>query len=139
VIPRSKPAEPAKSQLVFDGEPVATMVEGRLLEAQFEFGSVHVLILSDDCPYEEILHVYLLDDDLNALEHIELGTPLVSGVLRDVAIEGSDTVTFSFDGSTKYRLTVHPQPKRSIRSLPSGARRRAGSWIQPKRLELSAD
>ena len=100
------------SAVLRDGEPVGTVLDGAVLEAQYEIGGAFLLLVSDDCPYEETLHAYLIDEQGKVLDRADLGYAYTSGVLRNIKVTGEDTLEFEFTGSSLYRLVVHSRPRR---------------------------
>ncbi|MEX1365485.1 MAG: hypothetical protein AB1Z98_20325 [Nannocystaceae bacterium] len=99
-----------------------TTVPGLVLEAQLERpGSParFVLLLTDDSPFEETLHMVLLGEDGRVLEHQQLDQPYTSGLLQDLHIEAPDMLRFRFFGDYTHHLQIHSRPR--------GLRRR---WLQ---------
>src|SRR5262249_47197936 len=82
-------------------------VDGTLLEAQFELGDGSRLIwLTDDSPYDEGLHVYLLGPGNVVEDALEAGADFAAGILKFRRI-GSRSVEFQFFLNTSlYRLEV---------------------------------
>ncbi|MEJ7616696.1 MAG: hypothetical protein WKF30_06940 [Pyrinomonadaceae bacterium] len=114
-----------RAVLARDSRAVTAEVEGVILEAQFELSDGCVLILmTDDSPYDEGLHVYLLEQDDSIEDALEagaifgMGSP---GILK-IAKTGMDWVEFEFflNGSV-YRLEVVRQARLRLR-LPMGWR-----------------
>ena len=64
-----------QARLMRDGAATEWRVDGVLLEAQFERddGSV-LLLLTEDSPYDELLHVYLLDGGGALVDALEAGS-----------------------------------------------------------------
>lgn len=112
-------------------------VEGIVLEAQFSVGEFGLLVLSDDCPYEEILHFSLLDASLRLADGLELGAPYTAGVFALTGFTDAPGITFTFDGDALYELVIHRSPRRVLRPSIRGVRRRGG-WLKPRYLELRA-
>ena len=88
-------------------------VNGRLLEAQFSCDSGFVIFMSNDCPFEERLYVYLLDASCVVIDVLQFGIPYQPGVFRDVAITSSGSITFSFF-DTEERFVITVKLRRSI-------------------------
>lgn len=82
-------------------------VEGSVLEKQYELEGGCVLIwLTDDSPYDEGLHVYLVDQSDSILDAVEAGADFTSGILK-IVDTGTDWVEFEFfSNDSVYRLQV---------------------------------
>ena len=99
-----------RSQLLWRGEPTTVRVDGVTLEQQLQLGDRYLLFLTEDSPYEEGLHIYLLDRDRRVLDGLELAAAYASGILRDVQPDGDGAVSFSFFGDDRWRLEVNDTP-----------------------------
>jgi hypothetical protein len=99
--------------------PVAE-VDGIVLDAQFELDDGSKLIwLTDDSPYDEGLHIYLLGRDDIPEDSVEAGAVFAGGILKFREI-GSRWVDFAFFLNSKvYRLEVQERPRFRLR-LPTG-------------------
>ncbi|MBN1610639.1 MAG: hypothetical protein JW940_28675 [Polyangiaceae bacterium] len=97
-------------------------VDGALLEAQFELDDGSRLIwLSDDSPYDEGLHVYLLGPDDTLEDSLQASADFTAGILKFHEI-GSGWVDFEFfKNSVVYRLEVEPTSRYRL-WLPTGWR-----------------
>lgn len=61
-------------------------VEGKTLEAQFVNSAGELLlVLTDDCPFEETLRLVLLSPDLDVVDSLELASPYDSFVVQQVS------------------------------------------------------
>jgi hypothetical protein len=96
-----------RSELLWQGEPTAIRLDGVILEQQLRVAGGYLLFLTEDSPFEEALHIYFLDDDKRVVDGLELSAPYASGLLRDVAVDGDDAVSFSFFGDDRWRVEVH--------------------------------
>ncbi len=106
-------------------------VDAAALLAQYRFASGDVLlVLDEDVPFEEALHLVLLRDG-RILDHLVLGAPYVAGIYRELAMS-DDALHFAFWGDERLILT---RSTRAPRSLPQGARRRGG-WFVRRHLAL---
>jgi|SRR5579875_344617 len=95
--------------LFFQGA-FAGQVEGSVLEGQYRCGNRYLLLTTDDIPYEETLHIFLLDEELRPLDKVSLRQMYHSGLLRDV-VAGDERIEFSFFGEERWLLTVHTTAK----------------------------
>lgn len=114
---------------------VSVTFDAASLLAQYETiaGDV-LLVLDDDCPYEEQLHLVLVRHN-KVIDHLVIGAPYATGVFRELDIDG-DTLRFSFSGDDQMVLDV-PIDGTAPRSLPAGIRRRGG-WFASRHLRLTA-
>jgi hypothetical protein len=108
------------SILARDGRVLDVEVEGIILEAQFELEGGCVLIwLTDDSPYDEGLHVYLLDQNDTISDALEAGADFAPGILK-IANSGDDWVEFEFfSNDSIYRLEVAKEASLRL-LLPAG-------------------
>ncbi|MBI1353593.1 MAG: hypothetical protein GC160_04550 [Acidobacteria bacterium] len=125
----------AASELLRDGAAVGTVVEGAVLEAQYETDCGEILLFAtDDSPYEEQLHIYLLDSDSQVQESLHIGQAYTPGILKDLRADPGDSVTFRFFSDGSFRLRLLDEPKRQWGS-PRGVRSKPGAFAK-RRLEL---
>lgn len=114
-----------QARLLRDGVDTEWRVDGVLLEAQFERddGSV-LLLLTEDSPYDELLHVYLLDGGGTLVDALEAGSRsgLGGAGILELRRHGGDWLELGFlKGSPDFRIQVLAQPQ--IRVLaPQGWR-----------------
>ncbi len=104
-----------------EGKTISVEVDGTLIEAQFELNDGRYLIwLTEDCPFDEMLHVYLIDRDGTVEDSVEAGAPGgmgPSGILSFLDV-GENWVKFSFFGKDMVcSLELSPNPK-IFRPLP---------------------
>lgn len=108
--------ETPKSRLVFDGEPLDLVLEGIVLEGQFRCRHGYLLLTTEDVPYEEGLHMTLVDPAWRVLDQLEASLPYNPGIVKDMAVADEDELRFEFMGQV-WSLAVLPRPRR----LPQGA------------------
>jgi len=105
--------------LSFDGHRIETVVPGRVLAAQFESEGLFLLLFTDDNPYEECLHVILLDEGGNLLDTVELANPYSPGMLDGLRVSSPDSVDFGFFGNDHWRLTILKESKLHLLQSPA--------------------
>jgi hypothetical protein len=105
-----------------DGKPLGLVLQGVFLEAQFELGDGRGLLwLTEDSPYEEGLHIYLLGRDGGLEDAVEAGATFSPGLL-ELGERGEDHVEFAFfRNGVVYRLEVAREARFRVR-LPVGWR-----------------
>ncbi|MGD2154377.1 MAG: hypothetical protein PVG79_13995 [Gemmatimonadales bacterium] len=115
---------PLRSRLKRHGQPSDLILEGVRLEAAFRLDDGrYLLMLSDDTPFEEILHVYLLSDALEVRDRAEIGGTYVPGPVRDIAAGPGGCVRFAFAGDQRFELRVRDKPRRwKLRTAPGVGR-----------------
>jgi hypothetical protein len=99
------------AHLLVDGRP-GERIAGAVLEMQYALtidgAAFFVLFVTHGSPYEELLHVYLIDPAGRVVERLELGGAYAPGVLRDVRVLGEHELAFDFQGPR--RLVVRERP-----------------------------
>jgi len=114
------------------GEPV--VLDAACLLAQYAVsGTDTLLVLDEDTPYEERLHLVLLRDD-RMLDHVTIGAPYATGAFRPVELS-VDTLRFRFERDARWTLAIDGNGRRGIGGLPPGATRRTG-MLAPRYIKL---
>lgn len=133
------PAESPQSELLDDGRPTGISVPGVVLEAQYTCGEWHLLFTTEDVPFEEALHILLLDRQLHRLDDVELSHLYAAGALTGLETSGDEPAArFSFFGGDRWELRVLSAPRRLSRSeAPVGVKARVSRMLTPKYLALS--
>jgi hypothetical protein len=130
------PGDMPKSRVVAGGAATATVVEGVVLEAQFRSEQGFLLLTSDDTPFEEALHVRLLDAQYRLLDGVDLGQAYHPGLLRNLRVSGDAELCFSFFGDDSWLLRVEPQARLRWGLRPYASVRYTGPWLRRHRLHL---
>jgi hypothetical protein len=116
-----------QSELLWRGEPLGVRVDGVTLEHQVSLDAGSLLFLTEDSPYEEGLHIYLVDEERQLVDGLELAGPYAAGLLRDVVAEDQRAVSFTFFGDDRWRVEVHDPPLGSLRArIAAPAKRKPG-------------
>ncbi len=106
--------EDSKSQLLFEGREII-VANGEIIEAQFKTDSgQYLLIISDNCPYEDGINFYLFSDDLKILDQLSICQSYTSVQFENVQIIDDSTIEFSFVSEKKNRVKITPKGKRSL-------------------------
>lgn len=104
-------------------------LDGFVLEAQFACGTRHLVFTTEDVPYEECLHIHLLDARLQVLDHLALSAWYSPGILRRLEIAGPRTLRFSFfDADERWSLAVFDAAQWRPGFGRHPVQRRAGFW-----------
>ena len=120
------PAETPMSHLLRQGRPTGVRLAGSVLEKQFRAPQGDLLFLTEDCPYEEGLHIYLLGGESAVLDAVELGAAYAPGILSILAAGPGERVCFSFFGGDEWSLELLPRPEfgLGLKGLPVVRRKR---------------
>lgn len=116
------------------GSDAVVRLDAAVLVAQYAVtGTRTLVVLDDDTPYEERLHLVLLEGE-RVLDHLVIGGPYASGVFRPEDGSG-DALHFRFESDVMWTLSVGAAGRRGLGGLPDGARRRTG-LLAPRYLML---
>ncbi|HYO53310.1 hypothetical protein [Archangium sp.] len=80
-------------------------------------GTHYLLLTTQGSPFEETLHLCLLNETLSLLDEQHLGQAYTPGLLRDVTRLSEWQFQFSFPGDERWTLTVLQHPKHQWKSL----------------------
>ena len=129
----SSPARPIRLAAIDDGAVIE--VDAASLLAQYLLADRDVLlVLDEDMPYEEQLHLVLVRGNA-IIDHLVIGAPYATGIFRELEVRG-DTLAFSFEGDAVWTVGLNSHGSRMPAGLPSGARHRGG-WLARHYLSLS--
>lgn len=123
---RLKPSQSVEgsSELWSSEAKLDQLVPGIQLEAQFAVGNatepLFLLLTSDDSPFEEQIHILLVDAFGSVVEQAQLGGPYAPGILKNLRIVSSEQLSFDFQGPVV--VTVHPKPR---------------GWLRRRRLDVN--
>lgn len=120
-------AEPV-SEILRNGQATGRQVAGAVLEAAAQWQSFMLLFTTDDTPFEELLHIHLLDAQLNLLDCATVGGMYSTGSFSLLDAAEPDTVRFRFIGGTDWSVQVLPEPgfRVPLLSEPTGVSRPLG-------------
>ena len=93
-----------------------------------------LLVLDEDLPYEEQLHLVLVRGTA-IIDHVVIGAPYASGIFHEVGLD-HDRLSFRFEGNAVWIVGVDHRGSHMPASLPPGARHRGG-WLRRHHLMLS--
>ncbi|WP_437277940.1 hypothetical protein WME90_43055 [Sorangium sp. So ce375] len=127
--------EKHRARVARNGDLLAVAVDGVCLEAQFELSDGSALLwLTEDSPYDEGLHIYLLGQNGCIEDALEAGADFTAGLLK-IGELGGDYVNFEFfTNMNVYQLNVTRKPGLRLR-LPAGWKYK--HWLKSHRLTLS--
>jgi len=99
-------------QLLLQQHLTGRTLRGRKLVDQFASGQRYVLITDDDNPFEEVLHIYLLDLELNVLDELDLCQPYTPGVYQ-LHRHDDRHISFRFFDDRLWSLQIREEPRPS--------------------------
>lgn len=113
-----------KSKLILNGHELID-IDGVVLEAQFSLNRGQYLIFTTDgCPFEEGLHLMLLDQSYRILDQINISQEYNSGQLDGFEIVSNAILEFSFLSKNKTKVVIFSEGKRVLfPSLKSNVQR----------------
>ncbi|MGH1346021.1 MAG: hypothetical protein ACRBN8_30940 [Nannocystales bacterium] len=96
------------SRAATGGEPrIEAEVEGVVLEGELALGSGEFVLWStQDCPYEETLHITLLGPRGEVLDTRDVGRPMQPAVFQNLVTLGDGVAEFDFFPEERLRLEV---------------------------------
>jgi hypothetical protein len=98
---------PEQSIIKLSGSDKTVEVRGSVLEAQLELKNGWALILTtENSPYDEALHVTLLDKNLEVLDQVELSEDMTPGIVADIKIIDGERLQFMFNRANPYVFRV---------------------------------
>jgi hypothetical protein len=130
--------ESPRAELIAGGRSTGVVVPGVTLEAQYEAPAWQLLFTTENIPFEEALHITLLDRQFARLDHVELSHPFTPGAVTGLeASDGADRVKFSFFGGDLWEVTVLRVPRRlARREAPTGVKARLKRLLMPRYLAV---
>lgn len=116
---------PPLCEVVRQAEPTGVLVPGAVLEVASQWGSFFLVLATDDVPFEEMLHVHLLDARLQLLDSARIGAAYTTGAFSALPSPLPDVLRFRFIGDTDWSVQVLPAPgfRVPLLSEPTGVSR----------------
>ncbi|MFN4118742.1 hypothetical protein [Acidovorax sp.] len=127
-IPPPADDVPPQCEILRNGQPTGRRVPGAVLELAAQWQSFTLLFTTDDTPFEELLHIHLLDAELRLLDSATLGGIYSTGSFSLLASTEPDTLRFRFIGDTDWSVQVLPEAgfRVPLWSEPAGVSRPLG-------------
>lgn len=125
-----------ESKLYSDGVPTGRVVPGVRLEAQFQCRPGYLLLTTEDNPYEEELHLILMDPMYEIVDALRLSVPYAPGLLTDLHVRSEGEIEFSFFGKDRWLLAVAETPKRNLCGRRAPGVHSNGSLVARRYLSL---
>jgi hypothetical protein len=101
-------------EVMIDGAPTGTLIQGAVLAAALRWQEFVLLFVTDDVPFEEGLNIYLLDQQLNVADYARMYFMYSTGVFSDLDLTEDDTVRFHFLGDKVWTLRLFARKKLAL-------------------------
>jgi len=95
-----------KSEVYINEKPTNVYVTGVMLEASIKWNEFYLLFTTDDIPQEDMLHVHLLDAELQLIDSLTIGSRYSTGSFRSLEIIEPNMVVFHFIGGTQWKIEI---------------------------------
>ena len=99
-------------QVTLPNGAVTVLLDGKCLEACVATGREYFLLLTNDVPFEETLHVYLVSASGVVLDSASLGACYTPAWVTGLVVLPPDRIAFAFFGDDCWRVTRYASPKR---------------------------
>ncbi|WP_417503455.1 hypothetical protein [Marinomonas gallaica] len=108
------PIDDQKSIIVDRNRRTQSKITGTALELCARYKDWFLIFTTDDTPFEDMLHVYLLDNNFNVLDSLTIGAMYSTGSLSDPQLISTNNIEFRFIGDTDWSITILDQAKFGI-------------------------
>lgn len=118
----TKDGEPPQSEIFIHENPTGKFVQGLVLEAAVFWENRYLLLTTDDCPFEEMLGIRLLDAGFNLLDSARIGGIYSTGSFDSLELIEPNRLRFLFIGDTWWDIELLPHRRFRLPwvSEPSG-------------------
>lgn len=114
LLPALSSTETPQSEILRAGQATGKVVDGAVLEVMLRWNDHLLLFLTGDTPFEESLHIHLLNTNLDVIDSVWMGHMYSSGIFSDLDLALHDAVRFQFFGGTVWTLTLFPEDKFAV-------------------------
>jgi hypothetical protein len=125
-----------KSAIVDHGRQTQSNVRGTMLELCASYKDWFLVFTTDNTPFEDMLHVHLLDNNFNILDSFTIGAMYSTGSFSEPQLIAPNKIVFRFIGDTDWTITILDRTKLGLPYLSpiKGVRR---AWQCRQYLEIS--
>jgi len=102
----TRPSTSGNSYILLDGKQTQKNIEGAYLELCLRIDQQYLVFMTDDIPSEDMLHIHLLNDDLNVIDSATVGGIYSTGSFQNYKIIEPKQITFNFIGGNEWRVEV---------------------------------
>jgi hypothetical protein len=99
------------SEIIVNGIATGKYVSGAVLEAVVQCNKLYLLFLTDDIPFEEMLSVYLFDNQWHLLDSARIGGIYTTGSFSALKLSQPNLIYFHFIGNTNWCIEILSNPK----------------------------
>ncbi|VAW67657.1 hypothetical protein MNBD_GAMMA09-1484 [hydrothermal vent metagenome] len=97
-----------KSRVFINNTRTDCIIDGAILECCIKYDGHYLAFMTEDIPYEDSLHISLLDKELTILDQASLSWIYTTGTFKLIALDEPDTVTFRFFDELAWRIKCLP-------------------------------
>lgn len=108
-VAEGEAGEVPSCRLHFDGRVVTPVLQGCVFEGSLELDAGTIVFLTEDSPFEEALHIHLLDKHFQPKDHLVLSAPYTSGIVDALEQISSNRVVFEFPKSQPWRIDAYKE------------------------------
>ncbi len=120
--------ETCKSRVFIKNAHTDCIIDGAILESCIKCDEYYLVFMSEDIPYEDSLHISLLDKNLTILDQASLSWIYTTGTFKLIALNEPDTVVFSFFDKLVWCIKCLPEKQFYVPFFtePRGTHRKRG-------------
>lgn len=117
-----------KCEIILNGKLSGKIYLGSVLEAAIQWGDFYLIFLTYSVPYEHMLNIFLLKNDLNLIDSANLSSIHPAGPFSSLQLIEPNTVNFRFINETEWQIKLLQKPALSIPffTSPLGISRKFG-------------
>ncbi|MFD1216878.1 hypothetical protein [Microbulbifer celer] len=133
-----KPVSETCSRLCLSHHERKWQIPGVVLEDQYQLSDGRMLAFtSDNCPYEEGLHILLLKTGHDEFEQVDLGLENTPGIYTNGKVVSESVMEFQFFNNENYRVEVVEKPRLQLTQFLSGSEIKYKSPLRRKSLSVT--
>ncbi|MDR3352402.1 MAG: UbiA family prenyltransferase [Zoogloeaceae bacterium] len=106
-----------ESEIILRHIPTGKKIFGVVLEAAVAWHGYYLLFVTEDCPFEEGLHIYFFNSDLVLLDSAALGWIYTPAIFEALRLIEPNRVQFRFVGGTDWQIELFSRPFFSLPAL----------------------
>ena len=103
--------EVSNCEIIAKGVATGCIVSGIYLEAAIQYEDYHLLFITNDCPFEERLNIYLFDKQWLLLDSADMFCIYSTGSFSDLTLIEPNRARFIFFGDTDWEVEIFDAPK----------------------------
>jgi hypothetical protein len=121
-------SEVPKCEIVAEKVATGRIIAGAYIEAAIQWGNYYLLFITDDCPFEEILRIYLLSKQWLLLDAAVIGCIYSTGSFSALKLTEPNRVQFRFFADTNWEVEAFDRPQFRLPWFgePAGVMRKFG-------------